>query len=108
MAPFAPRTPEVPPGIVTTTCDDGTSGESDWNVKVSFPLRTHLPPKAGDSCGVTVLNATGSEKVTEIGAFDATSCAPAAGVEDLTKKPPSETEADPPEPGARLDAFASR
>src|SRR5579859_2639530 len=28
LAPFSLRTPVEPPGIVTTTCDDGMSGES--------------------------------------------------------------------------------
>jgi hypothetical protein len=54
---------------------------------VSLPERTHLPPKAGDSWGVTLPRATGSENVTEIDVFDATFCAPAAGEDDLTKKP---------------------
>jgi hypothetical protein len=27
LAPFEPRTPDEPPGIVRTTCDEGTSGE---------------------------------------------------------------------------------
>ncbi len=67
VAPFAPRTPDEPPGIVTTTCDDGTSGELSWYVRVSLPERTHLPPKAGDSWGVTLPRATGAENVTEIG-----------------------------------------
>ena len=60
-------------------------------------FRTHFPATLGVSCGVTLLSVTGSENVTEMAVFEATFCAPAAGVNDLTKNPVSEAPVEPPE-----------
>jgi hypothetical protein len=44
-----------------------------------------------------LLSVTGWENVTEMAVFGATFWAPAAGVDDLTKKPVSEAWDEPPE-----------
>ena len=62
-------------------------------------FNTHFPATFGVSCGVTLLSVTGSENVTVMAVFDATFCAPAAGVDDLTKKPGSEVRDEPPVSG---------
>ena len=67
-------------------------------MSVLVPVRSHAPATDGTRCGVTLPSVTGFENVTEIAVFDATSSAPEAGVEDLTKKPRSDALVAPLEP----------
>lgn len=97
-APPAERMPEAPPGMLSTSCEAGTRGESRLKTSVCESLRTHFPATCGVSCGVTLPSVTGWENVTVMAVFDATFCASAAGVNDLTKKPDSEARVAPPEP----------
>jgi hypothetical protein len=86
--------------MVSSSREDGMSGEASWYESVVAVVRTHVPATAGVSTGVTVPAETGEENVTEMVVFGATPWAPSTGVVVRSDNPvaPEREDPEPDEP----------
>ncbi len=84
--PLELSTPPLPPGTVTVSDDDGTSGAVATKAKVVGVTSCHVPATGGMRVGVGDSTLRGSVKRTSMGESLGTWVAPATGVTDCTRK----------------------
>ena len=78
------RTPVAPPGTVSDSVVEGTSGAAATNESVVALTFVQLPATGGFSDGMALDDESGAERWTVMGMSDGTLTAPEAGVVDTT------------------------